>query len=104
MSFSNLLTDTLTLKTLTATTGIKKVYNGSTAYPAMIQPSDDTPSETYGMSYGKMFKVFLDVTCPIKIGDKVTDQNANSYSVHGIKKRGYGNYPHVEAMVQLESV
>lgn len=102
MAFTALLTDTLTVKRLSAGAGVQRTYTSPGAYSAMVQPLDAEQAQYRGLVTGKSYKAFTDVNANIAGGDWVTDQNSVEYRVQGVEKRTYGNYPHLEIILIQE--
>lgn len=96
--FTSLLTHTITIKRPTATTGIKKTYQGSTAYSCLIQPLDDVATQAAGMAYGTGFRCYADLTADIREGDQAVDESGRKFFVKGIRRRNYGNFPHLDML------
>jgi hypothetical protein len=64
----------------------------TTTLNSTIQPLGDEKTALYGGSFGKMFKIFLDVNKDVKEGDKIKDMDGNLYEVvaGGIENRNDG--------------
>jgi hypothetical protein len=64
----------------------------TTTLNSTIQPLGDEKTSIYGGSFGKMFKIFLDVNKDIKEGDKIKDKEGNIFEVvaGGVENRNDG--------------
>lgn len=102
MPFTSLLKDTLTVKRLTATTGVKRTYQTPGAFAAMVQPLEAEQAQLRDLALGKSFKAFMDVDANILAGDLCTDQYTIEYRVQGVEKRRYGTKPHLEVILVLQ--
>jgi hypothetical protein len=64
----------------------------TTTIDCTIQPLGDSKTALAGGSYGKMYKIFIDVDTNIKDGDKIKDKLGNWYEVMagGVENRNDG--------------
>ncbi len=64
----------------------------TTTLEACIQPLGDEKTAMAGGSYGKMFKIYIDVDTNLKEGDKLKDKDGNLYQIvsGGIENRNDG--------------
>lgn len=88
------LDKTISIHRLSAVSGNKTAFATlTTTIESTIQPLGDEKTAMYGGSFGKMFKIFCDVTKNIKEGDKVRDKDGNIYQIvaGGVEKRDDGN-------------
>lgn len=64
----------------------------TTTIESTIQPLGDEKSAMAGGSFGKMYKIFVDVDTNIKDGDRIKDKDGNWYEVvaGGVENRNDG--------------
>ena len=64
----------------------------TTTLEATIQPLGDSKTAMAGGSFGKMFKIYMDVDCDVIEGDQIRDKDGNIYEIvsGGIEKRNDG--------------
>ena len=53
----------------------------TTTLEATIQPLGESKTAMAGGSYGKMFKIFMDVDSNVVEGDQIRDRNGNIYKI-----------------------
>lgn len=78
---------------LEQTTGNRQSYTTfTTTIETTIQPFGGEKSGMAGGSYGKMYKLFVDVDTNIKDGDRLKDKDGNWYEVvaGGVENRNDG--------------
>ena len=87
------LDKTVNIYRLQDVNGTRQSYTTfTTTIESCIQPLGDAKTAQAGGSYGKMYKIYVDVNTNIQDGDKVKDVNGNWYKViaGGIEKRDDG--------------
>lgn len=99
--FTRMLEQSLTVRRLQATTGIKRVYGTLGPYPCLLQPLDDQSTDLHGLAMGHAYKLFTDVDADVKEGDEVTVDNL-TLKVSGIKVYNFGDFQHKEIIVYTE--
>lgn len=69
-----------------------KMTTLTTSLEACVQPLGDSKTAMYGGSFGKMFKIFLEVDQNIKEGDQIRDYEGNKYQIiaGGLENRSDG--------------
>ncbi len=103
MSFRTLLTHTVSIYRLTASSGIKQDYQSVvTGQKALLQPLSEQNAAIEGMVFGKGYQGFFPSGTNIQAGDKVIDANSVEYRVAGIKKFDYGSNNYVLVLMQRE--
>lgn len=83
----------ISIHRLAAVSGNKTAFQTlTTTLESAIQPLGDEKTALYGGSFGKMFKIFCDVTRDVKEGDQVRDKDGNIYQIvpGGVEKRDDG--------------
>jgi len=78
---------------LEQTSGNKQSYTTwTTTIETTIQPLGDSKVASGGGSFGKMFKLYVDVDTNIKDGDRLKDKDGNWYEVvaGGVENRNDG--------------
>lgn len=100
MSFSGLLTNTATVKRPTAAVGNQRTYQQvATGIQCAIQPLSDVAEAQTGSAFGKAYRGFFDVDANVREGDQITDAAGRVFYIRGTKIRSYGNFPHIEALL-----
>lgn len=78
---------------LTSVSGYKTSYSTlTTTIEATIQPLGDSKAQMATGSFGKLFKIYLDVNAPVQEGDRIVDYDGNVYKIEagGIENRTDG--------------
>lgn len=59
---------------------------------ATVQPLGDEKAALYGGSFGKMFKIFMDINDNVAEGDRIKDKEGNIYQIvaGGVENRTDG--------------
>lgn len=99
--FTLMLEQTMTVKRLATTTGVKRVYGTLGPYPCLLQPLDDKTTDLHGLAMGHGYKLFSDVDTDVKEGDEVI-VNSLTLKVSGIKVYNFGDFQHKEMIVYTE--
>jgi len=77
-----LLDTNIKIYRLSQVSGNKSSYTTlTTSIQATKQPLGEEKSSFYGGSFGKMYKIFVDVDSDIREGDQIRDYNGNIYQV-----------------------
>ena len=84
---------TISVYKLEDTDGTRQRYTTwTTTIESTIQPVGDSKTNMAGGSFGKMYKIFVDVDTNIKDGDRIKDKAGNWYEVvaGGVENRDDG--------------
>jgi len=100
--FTSMLTQTMSVKRLQATTGIKRVYTTVGPYACLLQPLDDKAAELHGLAMGHGYMLYSDVDADAKEGDEVI-VGSLTLKVSGIKVYNFGANQHKEMLVYTET-
>jgi hypothetical protein len=96
----DLLSHRVTVKRPTADAGIKKTFqNVATGVPCLIQPLDDVAIQQTASAFGKGFRCYTQPDANIREGDQLIDGDSRLFLVRGMRKRNYGNFPHLEFLL-----
>lgn len=94
MSFVSQLNNSLTTYRLAQGAGVTKTYAlNLTDVAVFIQPMSAEYSAKLGMTYGRSFNCYTQISVDIKKGDKVVDEDGTEYRVTGSLRRKYGHNP-----------
>jgi hypothetical protein len=88
-----LLDSTVNIYRLSQVSGNRSSYTTlTTSIQSTKQPLGEEKSSFYGGSYGKMYKIFMDVDENVREGDQLRDKDGNIYQVvsGGLEKRTDG--------------
>lgn len=99
--FTRMLEQSMSVRRLQASTGIKRVYGTLGPYPCLLQPLDDKSTDLHGLAMGHGYKLFSDLDADVKEGDEVI-VNGLTLKVSGIKVFNFGDYQHKEMIVYTE--
>jgi hypothetical protein len=100
--FTRMLEQSMTVRRLSTTTGIKRVYGTLGPYACLLQPLDDKTTDLHGLAMGHGYKLFSDLEADVKEGDEVV-VNGMKLKVSGIKVYNFGDYQHKEMIVYTEA-
>jgi hypothetical protein len=100
----DVLQHTITTSRLQTTAGIRNEYTTNlTDYPCLIQPITAEFAAKTGMVFDSSYFCITQYPTDMQIGDKVVDQDGQSYQVTGSLNRNYGfNVPHVTFLLTEE--
>lgn len=99
--FTQMLEQSMTVKRLQASTGIKRVYATLGPFPCLLQPLDDQKAALHGLAMGNAYQLYCDVDANVKDGDQVT-VGTQTLKVSGTKVYNFGDYQHKELLVYTE--
>lgn len=97
------LPHTVTIARKNTGAGIRRTTaNVAVGVKTFIQPLDPQASRQYQLSFGKGFRAFFEQGIDVRDGDRLTDQNAEVYTVVGVRHHDYGSQPHINVALQKE--
>ena len=93
MKFTHFLTKEIIISRMTAVSGDKIAMTTVTACMAQLQPLSDEKTQIMGGVFGKTFKIYVDTSIAINVGDRLRDENNNYYTVKkgGVTPRSQGS-------------
>lgn len=101
MSFSRLLTHTVSIKRLGAGSGVQQTYStAATGVSTLIQPLDPESQQAANLAFVNAYKAFMLFGTDVRVGDRLTDQDSRVYAVRGVRNRNYGSLTHIELFLE----
>lgn len=100
--FTLMLEQTMTVKRLQTTTGIKRVYSELGPYACLLQPLGAEKTALHGLAMGHGFNLYTDLETDVLEGD-VAVVSGIEYKVSGIQVYNFGHFQHKELVVYTET-
>lgn len=94
---------TIKVRTFKTTSGNKKALVATATAEASIQPLGKGKEQFDSGSFGKTWVAYIDIGVPVKQGDRVVDQDGNSFDVAQVVERQYGAFPYQELILKRTS-
>ena len=102
MRFTHWLTNTIVISRMTAVSGDKTAFSTVTSTNAQLQPLDAERTAIAGGVFGKTYRIWVDSSITINEGDKITDEDGNTYKVRlgGVTTRSMGSIDYKEILIE----